>query len=101
MRIAVISAHTSPLARPGGNKTGGLNVYVRELALQLAERGCEVDIFSRATTHEMPEVTELMPGLRVVHLQAGPFRYLAPASVYKHLDEFEQAMLDFVQRDGL
>ncbi len=99
MRIAVISVHTSPLARPGGNKTGGLNVYVRELALQLAERGCEVDIFSRATTRDVPEVTELATGLRVIHLRAGPFRYLAPSSIYKHLGEFESAMLDFVARD--
>jgi hypothetical protein len=54
MRIAIVSVHTSPLARPGGNKTGGLNVYVRELALQLAQRGCQIDIFSRATDRDMP-----------------------------------------------
>ena len=31
-RIAVLSLHTSPLARPGGGDAGGMNVYVRALA---------------------------------------------------------------------
>jgi len=97
MRVAVISAHTSPLARPGGNKTGGLNVYVRGLAQQLVaprlpagRQGCQVDIFSRAASPGTPELTELAPGLRVIHLRAGPARFLAPESVYKHLDAFGQ-----------
>ena len=74
LRIAMITVHTSPLARPGGNKAGGLNVYVLELARRLVAQGCKVDIFSRATGRETPEVIELTPGLRVVHLRAGPAR---------------------------
>ena len=46
-RIAVISAHTSPLGRLGGHKTGGMNVYVRETAVELARLGHLVDIFTR------------------------------------------------------
>jgi D-inositol-3-phosphate glycosyltransferase len=101
MRVAVISAHTSPLARPGGNKTGGLNVYVRELAQQLAHSGCEVDIFSRSTSHDTLEVTALAPGVRVIHLAAGPARYLSPASIYKHLEAFKDALEAFVDRDAV
>jgi D-inositol-3-phosphate glycosyltransferase len=100
VRIAVISAHTSPLARPGGNKAGGLNVYVRELALQLARLGCSIDVFTRATSRDTPEVTELAPGVRVVHLSVGPARYLAPASVYKQLAAFEAAVAGFASRDN-
>ena len=37
-RIAVISYHTSPLAPLGAYEMGGLNVYVRELVRELAER---------------------------------------------------------------
>jgi D-inositol-3-phosphate glycosyltransferase len=96
LRVAVISAHTSPLARPGGGKTGGLNVYVRELCERLATLGCSIDIFSRATDRETPLVTQLSPTLRVIHLRAGPLRYLTPASVYKHLDAFEAALSAFV-----
>jgi D-inositol-3-phosphate glycosyltransferase len=46
LRIAVISVHTSPLARPGGNKAGGLNVYVLDLARQLARYGPAVRLWS-------------------------------------------------------
>ena len=53
-RIAIISYHTSPLASLGGAETGGLNVYVRELAAELAERGHTVDVFTRRTDTESP-----------------------------------------------
>jgi D-inositol-3-phosphate glycosyltransferase len=96
----VISAHTSPLARPGGNKAGGLNVYVLELAKQLAARGCSIDIFSRTTRRDTPEVTEIAPGLRAIHLRAGPAGNLAPETLHKHLGRFEEALLDFVARDS-
>jgi D-inositol-3-phosphate glycosyltransferase len=28
----MLSVHTCPLAAPGGKETGGMNVYVREMA---------------------------------------------------------------------
>jgi D-inositol-3-phosphate glycosyltransferase len=99
LSIAVLSAHTSPLARPGGAKAGGLNVYVLELARQLAGAGCIVDIFSRATSLDTPEVTQLEPGLRVIHLQAGPARSLPPEEVYEQLDAFYAALLAFNLRN--
>ena len=45
-RIALISVHTSPLAALGGRKAGGMNVYVRESATELARLGYAVDIFT-------------------------------------------------------
>ena len=99
LRIAVISAHTSPLASPGGSKAGGLNVYVMELSRQLAENGCLIDIFSRTTDTDTPEITDLSPGLRAIHLRAGPTRYLSPENVYEHLDDFSEAVLDFCARE--
>ena len=101
LRIAVISAHTSPLARPGGNKAGGLNVYVVELARHLVERGCEVDIFSRVANQDFAEVTEITPGLRAIHLRSGPARYLAPESTYKHLPRFTSEVIEFAAREGI
>ena len=35
-RVAMLSVHTCPLATLGGKETGGMNVYVRELAREWA-----------------------------------------------------------------
>ncbi len=99
-RIAVISAHTSPLARPGGAKSGGLNVYVLELGRQLAAFGCQIDIFTRATAAGQPEVTLIEPNLRVISLHAGPDEILAPDDLHSHLDAFYEALLDFARKGG-
>ena len=46
-RIAMVSVHACPLAKLGGRDSGGMNVYVRELARDLGARGVEVDVFTR------------------------------------------------------
>ena len=97
MRIAVLSVHTSPLARPGGAKAGGLNVYVLQLARQLVARGCSVDIFSRASQPELPETVQIEPGLRAIHIPAGPVAPLAPEDIYAHLDAFEAGVLAYTE----
>jgi D-inositol-3-phosphate glycosyltransferase len=71
-RIAVLSLHTSPLAQPGTGDSGGMNVYVRELVSSLAQAGVEADVFVRRWDDATPDVVEVEPGFRVVHVQAGP-----------------------------
>jgi D-inositol-3-phosphate glycosyltransferase len=75
-RIATISLHTSPLEQPGTGDAGGLNVYVVEVARQLARRGVEVEIFTRAVCRDTPPVVELTPGVLVRNMVAGPFEEL-------------------------
>ena len=87
-RIATISVHTSPLEQPGTGDAGGLNVYVVEVARRLAERGVEVDIFTRAVSRDVPPVAELAPGVLVRHLTAGPFEDLDKADLPGQLCQF-------------
>jgi D-inositol-3-phosphate glycosyltransferase len=87
-RIATISVHTSPLEQPGTGDAGGLNVYVVEVARRLAERGVEVDIFTRAVSRDVPPVAELAPGVRVRHLTAGPCEDLDKADLPGQLCQF-------------
>jgi D-inositol-3-phosphate glycosyltransferase len=75
-RIATISVHTSPLDQPGTGDAGGLNVYVVEVARQLASRGVEVEIFTRAVCRDTPPTVELVPGVLVRNVVAGPFEEL-------------------------
>ena len=76
-RVAVLSVHTSPLEQPGTGDAGGMNVYVVETSKRLAQRGVEVEIFTRATRSDLPPVVELAPGVTVRHLVAGPFEGLS------------------------
>ena len=72
-RIATLSVHTSPLDQPGCGDAGGLNVYVTEVAKRLADHGIEMDIFTRATSSELPPTVELVPGVVVRNVTAGPY----------------------------
>jgi D-inositol-3-phosphate glycosyltransferase len=75
-RIATISLHTSPLDQPGTGDAGGLNVYVVEVSKRLAECGIEVEIFTRAVCRDTPPTVELVPGVLVRNMVAGPFEEL-------------------------
>jgi D-inositol-3-phosphate glycosyltransferase len=62
--------------QPGTGDSGGMNVYIAETAKRIAQRGIEVEIFTRATSLTEPEMTELAPGVLVRHIPAGPFEGL-------------------------
>lgn len=72
----MLSIHTSPLDQPGTGDAGGMNVYIVELATRLARRGVEVEVFTRATSSQLPPVVEAAPGVLVRHVMAGPFENL-------------------------
>ena len=69
----MLSLHTSPLHQPGTGDAGGMNVYVVELSRRLAERGIEVEVFTRATAADQPPVVQMSPGVTVRHVEAGPY----------------------------
>jgi D-inositol-3-phosphate glycosyltransferase len=73
----MLSVHTSPLDQPGTGDAGGMNVYVVELSKRLAAMGTEVEIFTRTAASDLPPSVELVPGVTVRHLVAGPFQGLA------------------------
>lgn len=75
-RAAVVSLHTSPLEQPGTGDAGGMNVYIAQTAKRLAEHGTEVEIFTRATSSDVPPTAELAPGVLVRNVVAGPFEGL-------------------------
>ncbi|NED94833.1 D-inositol-3-phosphate glycosyltransferase [Phytoactinopolyspora alkaliphila] len=92
-RVAMLSVHTSPLDQPGTGDAGGMNVYVAELAKQLARLDVEVEIFTRATTSELPPVVEVAPGVHVRHVMAGPYGDLSKADLAAQLCAFATGVL--------
>ena len=92
-RVAVLSVHTSPLAQPGTGDAGGLNVYVVQTALEMARRGVEVEIFTRATSSSDPPVVALAPGVLVRNVVAGPFEGLDKNDLPTQLCAFTAGVL--------
>lgn len=92
-RVATISLHTSPLEQPGVGDAGGMNVYVVELAKRLVTLGVEVDIFTRATRSDLPPAVELVPGVMVRHITAGPYEGLDKAELPAQLCAFASGVL--------
>ncbi|MCW5659621.1 MAG: glycosyltransferase family 1 protein [Burkholderiaceae bacterium] len=88
LRIALISEHASPLAALGGIDSGGQNVYVAQVARALAARGHEVDVLTRRDAAQLPAAVDVCPGVRVLHVDAGPPVVLAKERLLPHMAEF-------------
>lgn len=99
-RLAILSVHSSPLAQPGLGDGGGMNVYVRALAGALARAGVECDVLTRAEHPEAPQVIDVEPGFRVVHIEAGPKAGLARGELHDIIEPFTAATLDHISRTG-
>jgi D-inositol-3-phosphate glycosyltransferase len=70
-RVAYLSIHTCPLARPGSGDAGGMNVYIDGLARTMAKRGVQVEVFTRQNETGGQGVVEVAEGYRVVHIDLG------------------------------
>jgi D-inositol-3-phosphate glycosyltransferase len=99
----MLSVHTCPLATLGGKKTGGMNVYVRELCSELAREGVQVDVFTRSQDPCVPHINDwiLPDGVRVIHIPAGPEQPLSSPDIYPHLPEFLENVLVFTRREKI
>ena len=96
----MLSVHACPLAKLGGRDSGGMNVYVRELARDLGARGIEVDVFTRWRERYDPRIQQLGPNARVIHVESGPIGYWPKMAVYEHLDQFGEKLLEHVAAEG-
>ena len=100
MRIALVSVHGCPLARLGEKDSGGMNVYLLQLAKELGSLGFTADVFTRFHDPNDPEIVDLGPGSRVIHIKAGPW-YESKEGIYPLLPEFVDNMLRFQRERGL
>ncbi len=100
-RIAMISYHTCPLASQEGKETGGMNVYVLELAKELTQKGCQVDIFTRCQGENDERIVQLNPNLRVIHLTAGEEKQIDKKLLLNYIDEFVDSYKKFIEQENL
>jgi len=97
----MLSMHTSPLAALGGRETGGMNVYVRQVATQLGARGIAVDVFTRRSDATLLEVESFAPGVRLVQIEAGPPLHIEKEAMPPLTEAFAQGIEAFRAREGV
>jgi D-inositol-3-phosphate glycosyltransferase len=98
-RVALISLHTSPLVQPGAGDSGGMNVYVREVASALAQAGVDCTTYTRADRPGLPRELVVEPGHSVVHIPAGPFD-LPKEALADQVDGFADGVAEHIAATG-
>lgn len=91
-KIALISAHTSPLAVVGEHQVN----YVAELAKALSDVGYDVDIYTRRDSLELDEIVYFYHHVRVFNVLAGPAKPIPANELLMYMDEFADMMLDII-----
>ena len=100
LNVAMLSVHGCPSARLGEKDTGGMNVYIKQIAQELGRLGNRIDVFTRYHDPNDPQVIELGANARVIHLKAGPY-YETKTSLHRYIPEFLDSLTLFQQSEGI
>ncbi len=95
MRIAMLSAHSCPVGHLGTKDTGGMSVYIREIAKELGKRGHTVDVFTRVHDPRDRLTESLGKNARLVHLRAGGDEEIHKLVLYSYLPDFACSLEEF------
>jgi D-inositol-3-phosphate glycosyltransferase len=77
-----------------------MNVYVRELVSALAQAGVACDVYTRAWSPDLAPEVNVEPGVRVVHVEAGPRAELAKESLPEIVPAFTQGVIEHIRASG-
>ena len=97
----MLSAHSCPMGRLGAKDTGGMSVYILELARELGKRGHLVDVFTRLHDPSDGQIIEVEENVRLIHLRAGEDGEIHKLAVYPHLPGFACHLEDFRKDSGI
>ncbi len=101
LRVAMLSAHSCPVGKLGTKDTGGMSVYIREIAGELGKQGHLVDVYTRVHDPKDGQIYELSQNARLIHLRAGEDEEIHKLAVYSHLPDFVNNLESFRKRNNL
>jgi len=101
LKIAMLSAHSCPVGNLGAKDTGGMSVYIRELAHEMGKQGHSVDVYTRVHDPKDPQIVDLGQNARLIHLRAGEDEDLHKLLVYSHLPDFACNLENFRKHNDL
>ena len=91
----MLSIHSSPIGELGTRDTGGMSVYVRELAREMGSMGHQVDIFTHAWRDDASTVVVLAPRVRLVSLSISHRGPHSKAGLYAHAGDHAATIENF------
>ena len=97
----MLSIHSSPIGELGTKNTGGMSVYIRELARHLGTFGHRVDIYTRLNGTPHNQIIDLYDNVRLIHLSAGNNGYVQKLALYYYLSDFLRALEGFKNQQDL
>ena len=100
-RLAILSMHTDPLAPLGGDFTGGMNVYAREVAKAFAGLGVGADVFTRLESVSSERQVTIADGARLIRVEAGPRERLDKDAQVEWADAFAEGILTFAEKEQI
>jgi len=98
VRVAMVSMHTSPAAGAGTRDSGGMNVLLLSVASELASRGVEVDLLTRAEGE--PRSRDIADGVVLHELRAGGHGPIPKNGLSLVADEFGESVAELAGRSG-
>jgi D-inositol-3-phosphate glycosyltransferase len=79
-----------------------MNIYIQNLARELAQRGHFVDIYTSSHTgDEQCKAMELHRGIRLIHLNAADYSSISENNLDNHVSDLAASVLSFSQDFGL
>ena len=101
LRIAMLSVHSCPIGNLGAKDTGGMSVYVREIACELGKQGLLLDVYTRVHDPKDPLTIKLGQNARLIHLRAGEDENMHKLAMYPYLPDFANNLERFRKHNGL
>ncbi|WP_087971970.1 glycosyltransferase [Oceanobacillus rekensis] len=99
-RVLFISDHGDPLAKLGGEQSGGQNNYVKQLALALDDKGIKIDCITHWSNPEAPMIEGFGENCRVIRIAAGHKGYMPKTKMYRLLTTFYEELRQTVQLES-
>jgi D-inositol-3-phosphate glycosyltransferase len=101
LRIAMISIHSNPIGELGTKDTGGMSVYIREIAREIGRCGHLIDIYTRLQNSVYQPVIQLFDNVRLIHLGISNNGNLSKLALFSYLSDFFKSLEKFRRREGL
>ena len=97
----MLSIHSSPLGELGTINTGGMSIYIRELAFEMARLGHTIDIFTCAGISGNEPVVQLANNVRLIHFTLSEKTFSTNQDLFPLLPNIFIILEEFTEKEKL